>query len=195
MRVRKRHMNRSLLLFVSSGADLWLARRAIRPRPERSLAARTVLITGGSRGLGLVLAREYVAGGAQVAIAARDEDELRRAKEDLIQRVARSVLTLPCDLSDKGQIEDMVRNALEHFGLDILVINAGIIQVRPAEEMTLEDYEEAPTSFLITQDNASKFALVGFSEGLRAELMREGIVGYNSMPRTNANRESGECEL
>ena len=109
--------------------------------------------------------------------------------------MARSVLTLPCDLSDKGQIEDMVRNALEHFGLDILVINAGIIQVRPAEEMTLEDYEEAPTSFLITQDNASKFALVGFSEGLRAELMREGIVGYNSMPRTNANRESGECEL
>jgi NADPH:quinone reductase-like Zn-dependent oxidoreductase len=87
--------NSSLLLLANAGAALWLTRCARRPRPERSLEGRTVLITGGSRGLGLVLAREFAARGAQVAIAARDVDELRRAKEDLIQRGAPSVLTYP----------------------------------------------------------------------------------------------------
>jgi NAD(P)-dependent dehydrogenase (short-subunit alcohol dehydrogenase family) len=219
MRVRKQTMNKSLLLLVSSGAAVWLARSALRPRPERSLESKTVLITGGSRGLGLVLAREFAARGAQVAISARDADELRRAKEDLIQRGAPSVLVLPCDLSDKRQIDGMVRNALEHFGhIDILVNNAGIIQVGPAEEMTLEDFEEAIkihfwaplyAIWALLPDmrrrgagriiniasiggklsvphllpyNASKFALVGFSEGLRAELLKNGIVVTTACP-------------
>jgi NAD(P)-dependent dehydrogenase (short-subunit alcohol dehydrogenase family) len=120
-------MNKSLVVFVSSGAAVWLARSALRPRPERSPESKTVLITGGSRGLGLVLAREFVAVGAQVAISARDVAELRRAEQDLIQRGARSVLTLPCDLRNKGQIAGMVGNALEQFGhIAILVNNAGI---------------------------------------------------------------------
>ena len=219
MRVRQHTMKKSLLLLVSSGVALWLARLALRPRPERSLESRTVLITGGSRGLGLVLAREFVARGAQVAISARDADELRRAKEDLIQRGALDVLALPCDLSDRRQIEDMVRNALEYFGhIDILVNNAGIIQVGPAQEMTLEDFEEAIkihfwaplyAVWALLPDmrrrrvgriiniasiggklsvphllpySASKFALVGFSEGLRAELLKDGIVVTTACP-------------
>jgi NAD(P)-dependent dehydrogenase (short-subunit alcohol dehydrogenase family) len=238
MRVRRPYKNKSLLLFVSSGAALWLARSALLPRPERSLESKTVLITGGSRGLGLVLAREFVARGAQVAISARDVDELRQAKEDLIQRGARFVLTLPCDLTHKEQIAGMVGNALEHFGhIDILVNNAGIIQVGPAEEMTLEDYEEAlkihfwapwHTISALLPDmrrrgtgriiniasiggklsvphllpyNASKFALVGFSDGLRTELLKEGIVVTTVCPgpmRTgspvNADFKGRHCE-
>lgn len=213
MGIRKLSLNNSLFFIASIGVASWVARSALRPRPERSLEGKKILITGGSRGLGLVLTREFAARRAQVAIAARNVDELNRAKEDLIQRGAPSVLTLPCDLRHKGQIDDMVRNALEHFGhIDILVNNAGVIQVGPAEEMTLDDYEEALkihfwaplhtiSALLPYMRNrgagriiniasiggkfsvphllpytASKFALVGLSEGLRAELLKEGIV-------------------
>jgi short-subunit dehydrogenase len=206
-------------MFLSSGAMLWVARTALRPRPEANLEGRSVLITGGSRGLGLVLAREFVARGAQVAIAARDMYELSRAKEALIRRGAASVLTLPCDLTNTEQIAGMVRTTLEYFGhIDVLVNNAGIIQVGPAQEMTLEDYERAfkihfwaPWHAIVAvlpdmrrrragriiniasiggklsvphllPYNASKFALVGFSEGLRAELLREGIVVTTACP-------------
>jgi NAD(P)-dependent dehydrogenase (short-subunit alcohol dehydrogenase family) len=55
---------------------------------EIRLQGRTVLITGGSRGLGLVLAREFAREGAHIAICARDPDELGRAEGDLRERGA-----------------------------------------------------------------------------------------------------------
>jgi NAD(P)-dependent dehydrogenase (short-subunit alcohol dehydrogenase family) len=105
--------------------------------------SRTVLITGGSRGLGLVLAREYLRRGASVAICARDAEELERAKA-LLDADGRPVLAVPCDVTDKTQVGELVAMVHQHFGeIDRLVNNAGVIQVGPREHITASDYDKA----------------------------------------------------
>jgi NAD(P)-dependent dehydrogenase (short-subunit alcohol dehydrogenase family) len=120
----------------------WIAVRLIRT-VRYPLREKVVLITGGSRGLGLVLAREICARGGNVALIARDPDELARAKADLAPRGSK-VLTIQCDLLDAGQIQAAVRRTIDHFGkIDILINNAGIIEVGPLEHLTREDFERA----------------------------------------------------
>ena len=172
------------------------------------LAGKVVLITGGSRGLGLVMARQLVDDDARVAICARDPDELRRAKADLLDQV----LTITCDVTDPEQLDRLVGEVTEQLGpIDILINNAGIIQVGPMKLMTLEDYEAAMATHFwaplrltlavlprmfergtgrivnitsiggkvavphVLPYTASKFALVGLSEGMRAELAKDNI--------------------
>jgi NAD(P)-dependent dehydrogenase (short-subunit alcohol dehydrogenase family) len=193
------------LLFVA-----WIISRFIRTA-RYPLHDKVVLITGGSRGLGLVLARHVCARGGKVALIARDLDELARAKADLAPRGGK-VLTIECDLLDTGQIQSAVRQIIDRFGkIDILINNAGIIEVGPIEHMTPEDFERAMRVHfwapfeLISQIvpemriwgggrivnissiggkvavphlapySASKFALTGFSDALRAELARDKI--------------------
>src|SRR5438552_8660621 len=125
------------LLFVA-----WLVLRLIRTH-RFSLRNKIFVITGGSRGLGLVLARQICAAGGKVALIARDGDELGRAKADLAPRGG-VVLTIECDLLDAGQIQSAVRQIIDRFGkIDILINNAGIIEVGPLEHMTREDFEQA----------------------------------------------------
>src|SRR4051812_48993269 len=72
-----------------------------------SFRGRTVLITGGSRGLGLVMARQLAAAGARLALVARDEAELQRARDDLSTAGA-EVLTLVCDVRVQTQVNAAV---------------------------------------------------------------------------------------
>lgn len=214
------------LVVGAAGAAAWLARRAAR---SYNLRNKVVLITGGSRGLGLVLARRFGREGARLVICARDKDELNRAADDLLERGIH-VLPLPCDLSDADRVREMVTEAQFRFGpIDVLVNNASTISVGPIETMTLEDFHEAMRNnyysalhtilavlpemiqrrqgrivnitsiggkvsvpHLLPYD-ASKFALVGLSEGLRAELKRHGIVVTTVCPglmRTGSPRNA-----
>src|SRR6058998_1100960 len=117
-----------------------IARQAVRWRRYMDLTNRVVLITGGSRGLGLVLARECVDCGARVAISARDEDELARARRELVDRGG-DVLAVQCDITVQNQVDELIRGVVAHFGtIDVLISNAGVIQVGPESEMTLADY-------------------------------------------------------
>lgn len=116
-----------------------LARRLRRVR----LAGKLALVTGGSRGLGLVLARELGLRGMRVVICARDEEELERARASL-EADGIEVTALPCDVADEEGIATLVAEVEENVGpIDVLVNNAGIIQVGPAEAMGLEDYRRA----------------------------------------------------
>src|SRR5438067_3659770 len=201
---------RVLLLAVALLFTAWLILR--RSRTQRFLLKNKVaLITGGSRGLGLVLARQICTEGGKVALLARDNDELIRAKTDLRGRGGR-VLTIQCDLLDSGQIQSAIRQTIDRFGkIDILVNNAGIIEVGPLEHMTREDFERsmavhfwAPYALIsevvpemrtwgggrivnissiggkvavphLAAYSASKFALTGFSDAIRAELALDKI--------------------
>jgi len=107
------------------------------------LRDKVAVITGGSRWLGLVLARHICAQGGRVALIARDPEELARAKADLAPR-AGAVLTIQCDLLDAAQTGAAVRQVIDRFGkIDILINNAGIIEVGPLRHMTREDFERA----------------------------------------------------
>src|SRR3712207_9420508 len=99
---------RSLVLAAAGAAGLAVARALYRRSKEYDLKGKCVLITGGSRGLGLVLAREFAEEGARVAICARDPQELERAKKDLESRGA-EVLAFPCDVKDRAQVRSGAR--------------------------------------------------------------------------------------
>ncbi len=107
------------------------------------LAGRVAIVTGGSRGLGLVLARELGGRGMRVVIVARDEEAIERARATLAAEGI-DATALPCDVSDEEGVAGLVADVEENIGpVDLLVNNAGIIQVGPAEAMRLEDYRHA----------------------------------------------------
>lgn len=111
-----------------------------RRRRRAELTGQVALVTGASRGLGLLIARELVARGCPVVICARHEDELALAREDLSGRGG-EVLAVVCDITERRQVADLVARAVERFGgLDLLVNNAGIIQVGPAMAASVEDF-------------------------------------------------------
>lgn len=110
---------------------------------EEDISGSAVLITGGSRGLGLALARRFAREGCRIAICARDEEELARAKEDLAERRAEA-LAIRCDVTKRSEVESMIADVEAKYGrIDILVNNAGQIQVGPIESMTIDDFENA----------------------------------------------------
>jgi NAD(P)-dependent dehydrogenase (short-subunit alcohol dehydrogenase family) len=122
---------------VALGKFLW------RKMNEYDLRGKTVLVTGGSRGLGLVLARQFALEGAKVAICARDQEELELAGIDLRNGGA-EVMTVQCDVTNAADVENMVNQVRGRFGkIDVLVNNAGTIQVGPLEVMKREDFEHA----------------------------------------------------
>jgi len=172
---------------------------------------KVALVTGGSRGLGLELARQICARGGKVALIARDSEELARAKTDL-DCFATEVLTIQCDLLETAQIQSAVQQILQRFGkINILINNAGTIEIGPIEHMQLKDFDRsmrlhfwAPFILYLllaphmranggrivnissiggriavphmAAYSASKFALAGFSDAIRAELARDNIL-------------------
>jgi NAD(P)-dependent dehydrogenase (short-subunit alcohol dehydrogenase family) len=134
------------LLWTAAGAGLLLIARSAASEAY-TYKGKVALITGGSRGLGLLLARHLASEGALVAICARDEEDLERARQDIRSRGAGDVMAVRCDLRDREDVSRMVREVMEHFGhIDVLINNAGIITVGPLEEMTLEDFSDAMES-------------------------------------------------
>ena len=111
--------------------------------PWDEFAGKTVLITGGSRGLGLALAHEFGKHGCRLAICARDAGELARAKRDL-EALGLEVFTSVCDLTDTAHVTQMIADVTAHYGqIDILVNNAGVIEVGPVQNMQRRDFEDA----------------------------------------------------
>lgn len=114
-----------------------------RKSREFDFDGKVVVITGGSRGLGLVLAREFALQNSKIAICARDAAELERAKTDLENRGA-EVFAAVCDVTDQTAVKSFIENVENHFGrIDVLVNNAGVIQVGALEDQTREDFENA----------------------------------------------------
>jgi NAD(P)-dependent dehydrogenase (short-subunit alcohol dehydrogenase family) len=203
----------NIRLWLGAGALLlgsWIASRAIRTA-RYTLRDKVALITGGSRGLGLVLARHICKQGGSVALIARDLEELSRAKADLARRDGK-VMTVECDLLNPDEIQAAARQVIDRFGrIDLLINNAGIMEVGPLEHMTRKDFERAMRlhfwaayeliSIVVPEMrlwgggrivnissiggkvaiphmapySASKFALTGFSDSIRAELARDHI--------------------
>jgi short-subunit dehydrogenase len=104
---------------------------------------RLVVVTGGSRGLGLVLARHLARQDAALVICARDDTELANAEEEL-RDVAPYVAAYSCDLTQPEEITELFNRIRREIGaVDVLINNAGVIQVGPLETMTTAEFQEA----------------------------------------------------
>ncbi len=132
-------------VLAASAAAVGAALLSRRLRSSRAIDFhdRIVVITGGSRGLGLIIARELGREGARLTLAARDPDELERARQDLEARgIDAEILT--CDVGERAQAERLVQDVAQRHGrIDVLINNAGVIQVGPLEHMNLRDFDEA----------------------------------------------------
>ena len=107
-----------------------------------SMADRSVVVTGGSRGIGRGIARVFADAGAKVLISGRDKVALDEAVADLRSSGA-EVSAITADVSDREQCDEMARAALErHGGIDVLCANAGIFPQASLEEMTPDNLEE-----------------------------------------------------
>ena len=133
---------KAILAATAVGAAV-LIRNLKSTRPDHSFVGQVVLITGGSKGLGLQLAREFGSRGARLAICARDSAELDRARLDLEGR-GYEVLPVTCDVTQEAQVDAMVREVIGRYSrVDVLVNNAGAIHVGPLEDMHAADFKTA----------------------------------------------------
>ncbi|MGW5304160.1 SDR family NAD(P)-dependent oxidoreductase [Streptomyces griseoluteus] len=104
----------------------------------------STLVTGGSRGLGLLIAGELAGRGCEVTILARDSEELGRAMGWVHRRTGRTVRAVVCDVRDEGAVTAAVDEAAAaHGGLDVVIANAGVIQVAPAETAGSRAFHDA----------------------------------------------------
>src|SRR5947209_5151407 len=200
--------NLTIAAGVAAGiAGTMLARR----RTPITFKNHVAFISGGSRGLGLLLARELVARGARVAITARDAEELARAEKQL-RSEGGEVLAIEADMTLRDEAEAAVRKTEQQFGpVNVLINNAGTISVGPIETMTIDDYRDSINTHFwgpyfttmavlpsmqrrrsgrivnissiggkisvphLVPYSVGKFALTGFSEGLRSELLKDRV--------------------
>ena len=125
-------MSRRSMVWMGLGIGALMATRSIvRKNRAYPLRGKVVLITGGSRGLGLLLARQLAAEGALLALCARDRAELERAKEELDAQGAQ-VFIASCDITQHDQVQRFVAEVRAHYGrIDVLINNAGVIEVGP----------------------------------------------------------------
>jgi short-subunit dehydrogenase len=199
-----------LVAGASALAAAWYAARRLS-RIDYSFRGRTIVLTG-ARGLALALARRFVDEGAHVWLIARSMDELLSAADELAARGG-WVRTICADVRRADHVTRIV-DTIDAAGerVDVLINNAGIIEVGPIEHAKLEDFQDAlATHFWGPLDmirsclphlrasgegrivniasiggrvpvphlaayTASKFALVGLSESLRAELKKDGVL-------------------
>jgi NAD(P)-dependent dehydrogenase (short-subunit alcohol dehydrogenase family) len=206
-------MTRTQQTAVAAGAaaiGAALVARGLRSGRACDFTGKSVLITG-ARGLGLEIARQIGRDGARVVLAARDQGELERARQDLRGRGI-DADTITCDVRNRDEARQLVREVVARTGrIDVLINNAGIIQVGPLEHMQRGDFEEAmavhfwgPLHMMLeaipemkrqgvgrivnissiggkigvphlTPYCASKFALTGLSESVRAELAKDRV--------------------
>ena len=101
-------------LLALAGLGL-LGYKALQRGRQEDVRGQVVLITGGSRGLGLALAREFARAGCRLVLCVRDPQELDHARRDLMERDA-EVLTVPCDVADRTQVQYLIAQAMQRFG-------------------------------------------------------------------------------
>lgn len=107
------------------------------------LDGKTVIVTGGNRGIGRGISEGMADVGANVVIANRDEDSGTAAAEEIAAEYGIETLAVPTDITEREDVEALVDATVDEFGgVDALVNNAGITINTPAEEMSEDEWDQ-----------------------------------------------------
>lgn len=176
-----------------------------------SIVAPLALVAGGSRGLGLLIARELGRRGHRLVICARDNEELAVAQEMLTEDGVQAYAEV-CDVTDEAAVGALVEQVERDRGpIEVAIVVAGVIQVGPLASLTRAHFEEAISIMLwgpinvalkvmqpmrtrrrgrigvitsiggvisvphLLPYSTAKFGAVGFTSGLRNELVGTGV--------------------
>ena len=107
--------NRTKLMFAGAGAVSAAAAVGLLSHRRYSFRDKAVFITGGSRGLGLLMAREFAEEGARLTLVSRHSKDLQAAESELMDTGAR-VLTLACDVRDRVQVQETIDASVKRSG-------------------------------------------------------------------------------
>ncbi|HEY4060583.1 MAG TPA: SDR family oxidoreductase [Puia sp.] len=107
-----------------------------------SLAGKTALVTGGSKGIGMAAALSLSEARAKVAICSRDGEELKRTAAEIETRTGHRVVGIVADVTSQADVDRLVQQTIDNLGgIDILVNNAGSIgELGPFEDISTEIY-------------------------------------------------------
>ncbi|MGZ3769730.1 MAG: SDR family NAD(P)-dependent oxidoreductase [Bdellovibrio sp.] len=207
-------MNKKIATYAGLGLLTYLAYNTIKKNSRYfSFRNKVVLVSGGSRGLGFILARKLAREGAFVSLIDIDEEALQRAQNLIhLENPQTPVNYHVCDVTKRDDVRTAVEKTILQFrGLDVVINNAGTLTMAPVENLTAKDFEdslnlhfwgpynmiEETLPHLKTNHSGriinissiggkmamphfasyctGKFALVGYSKTLRAELIKNNI--------------------
>jgi 2-deoxy-D-gluconate 3-dehydrogenase len=160
----------------------------VSPLPEAfRLDGRVAIVTGASRGLGRSIALALAEAGADLAVAARSEKDLRDTAA-AVEGQGRRALVLPTDVTVYAQVEALVERTAATLGrLDIVVNNSGIATVMPLAEMPPEEFRRSLEVNLVGAFNGCRAAagrLIAQKSGkivnLASMLGASGLSGYTA---------------
>jgi NAD(P)-dependent dehydrogenase (short-subunit alcohol dehydrogenase family) len=138
---------------------------------DLGLSGRVVLVTGGSKGIGLACAEAFAAEGARVAITSRSEENLGAAEGTLAAR-GHSVLAVPADLSARGVASGLVSRVEAALGpLDVLVCSAGAARRTSPEKLDEAGWHAGMDAKLFPTIHALQAALPGMAARRRGAIV------------------------
>jgi 3-oxoacyl-[acyl-carrier protein] reductase len=149
------------------------------------------LITGGSQGLGKVIAEHFLREGANVVLCARSEKELSATCAELAGKFPeQKVLAKTCDVADESQVNELVSFALRELGsLEALVLNAGIYgPMGPTESVPLEEWRRALDINLFGVLLPSRAVIPHFKDSLRSSRGDEAQTKNQSADQSESAR-------
>jgi NAD(P)-dependent dehydrogenase (short-subunit alcohol dehydrogenase family) len=148
-----------------------------KAQSNSQLQDKVVLIVGGSRGLGLALAFEFGARGSRLALCARNEEELNAACRRLSEKGIEA-LPFVADITHSHETAPLIERVIQQFGqLDVLVNDAGEIQVGPLSSFTHADFESAMNLMFWGPVNLTFAALPHMSERGSGQIVNITSIG------------------
>lgn len=132
---------------------------------DLGLRGKVALVAAASKGLGRAIAHELAVEGASVAMCARGEEALERARDEIAESTGAEVIAVAGDVSRAGDVERIARATIEKFGrVDILVTNAGGPPSGKFESLTREMWQQAVDLTLMSVINLTSAVLPGMKE-------------------------------
>jgi len=156
------------------------------------LKGKVAIVTGGNGGIGLGMAKGLARAGAQVVVAARNEEKSTEAVSEL-KALGSDAFAVKVDVKDEASVDAMVMDAAKRCGrLDILVNNAGINIRKPAHELTLDDWREVLDTNLTSAFLCSRSAYLHLKQAGGGKIINIGsmlsIFGASFAPAYGASK-------